>query len=235
MMTTSTNPLVIVEDVTKIYNRGAADEVRAVRGVSVSVSAGEVLVLEGPSGSGKTSLLTVIGCMSRPTSGQVLVDGRRVSRLSEVALTSIRRSTFGFIFQHLHLIPNLSVEDNIMIPMVPTGLSTVEMKQRVRRVLAEMHLEHRRTALAGRISGGEQQRTAVARALVNEPSIVIADEPTAHLDSELSSELLDIFADLNARGTTIIIATHDPRVIEHPIVHRRLLLRDGEAVGESAP
>ena len=235
MTTTSATPLVIVEDITKIYNRGAPDEVRAVRGVSMSVSAGEVLVLEGPSGSGKTSLLTVIGCMSRPTSGQVLVDGRRVSRLSEVALTSIRRSTFGFIFQHLHLIPNLSVEDNIMIPMVPTGLSTVEMKQRVRRVLAEMHLEHRRTALAGRISGGEQQRTAVARALVNEPSIVIADEPTAHLDSELSSELLGIFAYLNARGATIIIATHDPRVIEHPIVHRRLLLGDGALVGERVP
>jgi putative ABC transport system ATP-binding protein len=235
MMTSGANPLVSVDDVTKIYNRGAPDEVRAVRGVSTSVSAGEVLVLEGPSGSGKTSLLTMIGCMSRPTSGQVAVDGRRVSRLSEVALTSIRRSTFGFIFQHLHLIPNLSVEDNIMIPMVPTGLSPVEMKQRVQRVLAEMHLEHRRTALAGRISGGEQQRTAVARALVNRPSIVIADEPTAHLDSELSSELLEIFADLNARGTTVIIATHDPRVIDHPIVHRRLLLRDGEVVGEHAP
>lgn len=235
MTTASTTPLVIVEDVSKIYNRGAPDEVRAVRGVSMSVSAGEVLVLEGPSGSGKTSLLTVIGCMSRPTSGQVVVDGRRVSRLSEVALTSIRRSTFGFIFQHLHLIPNLSVEDNIMIPMVPTGLSTVEMKQRVRKVLAEMHLEHRRTALAGRISGGEQQRTAVARALINEPSIVIADEPTAHLDSALSSELLDILADLNAGGTTIIIATHDPRVIEHPIVDRRLLLGDGALVGERVP
>lgn len=232
MTTASTTPLVIVEDVTKIYNRGAPDEVRAVRGVSMSVSSGEVLVLEGPSGSGKTSLLTVIGCMSRPTSGQVLVGGRRVSRLSEVALTSIRRSTFGFIFQHLHLIPNLSVEDNIMIPMVPTGLSTVEMKQRVRRVLAEMHLEHRRTALAGRISGGEQQRTAVARALVNDPAIVIADEPTAHLDSALSSELLDILADLNSTGTTLIIATHDPRVIEHPIVNRRLLLGDGALVGE---
>lgn len=235
MTTASTTPLVIVEDVSKIYNRGAPDEVRAVRGVSMSVSAGEVLVLEGPSGSGKTSLLTVIGCMSRPTSGQVVVDGRRVSRLSEVALTSIRRSTFGFIFQHLHLIPNLSVEDNIMIPMVPTGLSTVEMKQRVRKVLAEMHLEHRRTALAGRISGGEQQRTAVARALINEPSIVIADEPTAHLDSVLSSELLDILADLNAGGATIIIATHDPRVIEHPIVDRRLLLGDGALVGERVP
>jgi putative ABC transport system ATP-binding protein len=179
--------------------------------------------------------LTVIGCMSRPTSGQVMVGGRRVSRLSEVALTSIRRSTFGFIFQHLHLIPNLSVEDNVMIPMVPTGLSLVEMKQRVRRVLAEMRIEHRRTAPAGRISGGEQQRTAVARALVNQPAIVIADEPTAHLDGKLSSELLDIFADLNASGTTIIIATHDPRVIGHPIVQRRLLLSDGEVVGERTP
>ncbi len=232
MTTGNTTPLVQVEDVTKTYNRGAPDEVRAVRGVSMTVSSGEVLVLEGPSGSGKTSLLTVIGCMSRPTSGQVVVGGRRVSRLSEVALTAIRRSTFGFIFQQLHLIPNLSVEDNVMIPMIPTGLPTAEMKQRVRRVLADMHLEHRLAAPAGRISGGEQQRVAVARALVNEPSIVIADEPTAHLDSKLSSELLEILADLNAGGTTVIIATHDPRVIEHSIVDRRLLLGDGALIDE---
>ena len=233
-MTATDAAMIRVEDVTKVYHPGAPDEVRAVRGVSMTVSKGEVLVLEGPSGSGKTSLLTIIGCMSRPTSGQVMVGDRRVSRLSEVALTSVRRSTFGFIFQHLHLIPNLSVEDDTMLPMIPTGMPAAEMKKRVHRVLNAMHLEERRKAMAGRISGGEQQRTAVARALINDPSIVIADEPTAHLDSKLSSELLDILADLNAAGTTIIIASHDPRVIEHPIVNRRLLLGDGEIIGERA-
>jgi len=228
-------PLVRVEDVTKIYHRGAPDEVRAVRGISMEVTAGEVLVLEGPSGSGKTSLLTIIGCMSRPTSGQVLVGDRRVSRLSETALTSIRRETFGFIFQQLHLIPDLTVKDNVMLPLFPTGMTVNEMNERVDRAIKSMHLEHRRTVRAGRISGGEQQRTAIARALVNEPTIVIADEPTAHLDSELSAELLDNLAELNSAGVTIIIATHDPRVLDHPIVSRRLVVRDGLIVKETPP
>jgi putative ABC transport system ATP-binding protein len=231
-MTAATGPLVLVEEVTKVYHRGEPDEVQAVRGISLSISSGEVLVLEGPSGSGKTSLLTVIGCMSRPTSGQVIIGDRRVSRLSESALTTVRRSTFGFIFQHLHLIPDLSVEDNVMLPLVPTEMAVAEMKERVGRVLESMRIDHRRSALAGRISGGEQQRTAIARALINEPVIIIADEPTAHLDSALSAEFLGILSDLNAAGATIVIATHDPRVMEHPIVDRRVALVDGRVVGE---
>ncbi len=132
---TGAAPLVVVEDVTKTYHSGAPDEVRAVRGVSMSVDRGEVVVLEGPSGSGKTSLLSIIGCMSRPTSGQVTVDGRAVSRLSEVALTTVRRSTFGFIFQHLYLLPDLSVEDNVALPLVPTEVPAAEIEGRVDRVL----------------------------------------------------------------------------------------------------
>lgn len=229
-MSAAGQPLVSVEDVTKLYNRGEPDEVQAVRGVSLTVSAGEVLVLEGPSGSGKTSLLTVIGCMSRPTSGQVVVGGRRVSRLSETALTEVRRSTFGFIFQHLHLIPNLSVEDNVRLPLVPTGMSLEEIRRRVDRVLDSVRIDHRRAAMAGRISGGEQQRTAIARALINDPEVIIADEPTAHLDGALSAELLEFLAGLNSAGTTIVIATHDPRVIEHDLVHRRVALSDGRLV-----
>ena len=235
MTAAAESPLVRVEDVTKIYHLGAPDEVRAVRGISMTVSRGEVLVIEGPSGSGKTSLLTIIGCMSRPTSGQVLVGDRRVSRLSETALTSIRRETFGFIFQHLHLIPDLTVKDNVMLPLFPTRMTVPEMEDRVDRAIRSMRIDHRRSARAGRISGGEQQRTAIARALVNEPTIVIADEPTAHLDSELSAELLNILAELNRAGTTIIFATHDPRVIEHPIVSRRLVVRDGIIVEKTSP
>lgn len=227
---TGSAPLVVVESVTKTYHSGAPDEVRAVRGVSMSVDRGEVLVLEGPSGSGKTSLLSIIGCMSRPTSGQVTVDGRAVSRLSEVALTSVRRSTFGFIFQHLYLLPDLSVEDNVALPLVPTEVPAGEIKDRVDRVLDALAIGHRRTAPVGRISGGEQQRTAIARALINNPAILIADEPTAHLDSALSAELLDILAGLNEAGMTVIIATHDPRVIGHAVVNRRVMIMDGEVV-----
>ncbi|MCU0305037.1 MAG: ABC transporter ATP-binding protein [Thermoanaerobaculales bacterium] len=229
-MRPGTEPLVVVDDVTKTYHRGRPDEVRALRGVSVTVSAGEVLVIEGPSGSGKTSLLTVIGCMSRPTSGQVTIGDRRVSRLTESALTGIRRSTFGFIFQKLHLILDLSVEDNVMLPLVPTGMGAAEMKKRVDEALRAMRIEHRRTAAVGRISGGEQQRTAVARALVNAPTIIIADEPTAHLDGELSAELLAILGQLNDEGTTVVMATHDPRVTAHPAVHRRVVMQDGRIV-----
>ena len=121
-----------------------------------------------------------------------------------------------------------------MLPLYPTGMAVAEMDERVDRALSAMHLEHRRGAKAGRISGGEQQRTAIARALVNEPTIVIADEPTAHLDSVLSAELLEILAELNRSGTTIIIATHDPRVMDHPIVSRRLVVRDGVIVEETS-
>lgn len=234
-MSATGQPLVSVEDVTKVFNRGEPDEVRAVRGVSLTVSAGEVLVIEGPSGSGKTSLLTVIGCMSRPTSGQVVVGGRRVSRLSETALTAVRRSTFGFIFQHLHLIPDLSVEDNVRLPLVPTGMSVEEIRSRVDRVLDSVRIDHRRAAMAGRISGGEQQRTAIARALINDPEVIIADEPTAHLDGALSAELLEVLAGLNSAGTTVVIATHDPRVIEHELVHRRVALSDGRLVSGERP
>jgi putative ABC transport system ATP-binding protein len=223
-------PLVVVDGVTKTYRAGAPDEVRAVRGVSLTVDRGEVVALEGPSGSGKTSLLSLIGCMSRPTSGQVMVDGRAVSRLSEIALTAVRRSTFGFIFQHLYLIPDLSVEDNVGLPLVPTGIRSAEIEIRVGRALDMVAVSHRRRAPVGRISGGEQQRTAIARALINEPAILVADEPTAHLDSALSSELLDILVDLNGRGMTVIIATHDPRVIDHPIVGRRMMIMDGELI-----
>ncbi len=223
--------LIQVEAARKTFHPRRPDAVEAVCGVSLAIAAGEAVVLSGPSGSGKTSLLSLIGCMARPTSGRVIVAGEEVSRLPERFLTLVRRRTFGFIFQHYHLIPELSVRDNVMVPLYPESLSAAEMAHRVATALAEVELE----PLAGRrvayLSGGEQQRVAIARALVNRPQVLIADEPTAHLDSRLSGELMKRFADLKQAGLTLVIATHDPLVCDHPLIDRIILLRDGRLAG----
>ena len=224
--------LIATEDVTKVYNPRRPDEVVAVAGVSLEVGAGEALVLEGPSGSGKTSLLSLIGCMSRPTSGRILVAGRDVARLPENLLTEVRRRRFGFIFQQFNLIPDLSVIDNVMLPLYPIPMKPGEMRGRGRRVLERLDLDGKRHRRVKALSGGEQQRVAIARALVNDPEVVVADEPTAHLDRRLSEELLGILAELKTDGRTLLVATHDPLVFEHPLVDRRLSMRDGLVVGE---
>ena len=221
------NSLILTEEVRKTYHPRQADATEAVAGVSLEIAEGEAVVLRGPSGSGKTSLLSLIGCMSRPTSGRVIVAGQEVSRLPERFLTLVRRRTFGFVFQQYHLIPELSVHDNVMLPLYPEGLSLAEMSQRVTTALAEVELSHLAKRRVSNLSGGEQQRVAIARALVNRPRVLIADEPTAHLDSRLSSTFLDRFSALKQTGLTLVIATHDPLVCEHPLVDRIIDLHDG--------
>ncbi|MBE0576919.1 MAG: ABC transporter ATP-binding protein [Desulfuromonadales bacterium] len=226
------NPLIRTEEVCKTYHPRKADATQAVAGITMQVASGEAVVLKGPSGSGKTSLLSLVGCMTRPTSGRVIVTGEEVSRLPERFLTLVRRRTFGFVFQQYHLIPELSVRDNVMLPLYPERLSANEMGRRVAAALAEVEL----TGLARRrvteLSGGEQQRVAIARALVNEPRVLIADEPTAHLDSRLSTVLLERFAALKQAGLTLVIATHDPQVYTHPLVDRIIELHDGRLCKE---
>jgi len=228
----STRALILTEGVTKVYNPRRPDEVVAVDGVSMHVKRGEVVVLKGPSGSGKTSLLSLLGCMSRPTAGRIVVDGRDVAKLAEGVLTRVRRQEFGFIFQQYHLIPDLSVVENVLLPLYPTGMRFSAMEERAEKVLSKLELEGKRRRKVRRLSGGEQQRVAVARALINEPEIIVADEPTAHLDRRLSEELLHILEDLNRDGKTIIIATHDPLVYEHPLVGRVFSMRDGRIGAE---
>jgi putative ABC transport system ATP-binding protein len=219
--------LITAEGVTKIYNRHRPDEMVAVDGVSLRIHHGEVLVLKGPSGSGKTSLLSLLGCMSRPSSGRITIDGRDVARLSETMLTTIRRRRFGFIFQQFNLIQSLTVLENVLLPLYPVGLGLTEMRRRARAVLGRLELERKQRFSVRQLSGGEQQRVAIARALINEPEIIVADEPTAHLDRVLSEELLRILDDLNREGKTVLIATHDPLVFENPFVDRTLSMRDG--------
>jgi putative ABC transport system ATP-binding protein len=232
---TAGDALIRTDRVTKLYNPHRPDEVRAVQDVTLEVWRGEVVVLKGPSGSGKTSLLSLIGCMSRPTSGRITVGGRDVTRLSEQALTEVRRESFGFIFQQFHLIADLTVMDNAVLPLYPIPVSFAEMTRRAEAVLGRLGLGDKGRRRVRQLSGGEQQRVAVARALVNRPEVLVADEPTAHLDRELSLELLEILEELNRDGRTVVIATHDPLVFEHPMVGRVVAMRDGRIVeGEAA-
>jgi putative ABC transport system ATP-binding protein len=226
------NSLIFTEDVRKTYHPRQADAFEAVAGVTLQVEAGEAIVLRGPSGSGKTSLLSLIGCMSRPTSGRVIVDGQEVSRLPERFLTQVRRRTFGFVFQQYHLIPELTVHDNVMLPLYPESFGLVEMSRRVTAALDKVELTALARRRVTRLSGGEQQRVAIARALVNQPRVLIADEPSAHLDSRLSLALLEHFTALKQAGLTLIIATHDPLVCEHSLVDRIIDLHDGHLVPE---
>jgi putative ABC transport system ATP-binding protein len=220
-------PLIELEQVSKTFHPRQPDEMHAVIDVSLAVEPGAAVVLKGPSGSGKSTLLSLIGCMARPTSGRVMVAGRDVGRLPERFLTEVRRTSFGFIFQQFHLLPEVSVLENVLLPLYPLPLGLKAMRQRAEMQLERFGLAGKRTVRAGSLSGGEQQRVAIARALVNAPRILIADEPTAHLDRHSSLELLGLFAELNREGVTLLIATHDPLVHEHPLITHSFAMRDG--------
>jgi len=223
-------PLIETTDLCKIYNRHRPDEVQALSEVSFSIESGQVAVLKGQSGSGKTSLLSLIGCMARPTSGSIRVAEKDVAKLPERFLAKIRRDSFGFVFQQFNLLRDLSVFDNILLPLYPSELKTTEMHARATQVLEQLDLTAKRQMKIRQLSGGEQQRVAIARALINQPEIIIADEPTAHLDSKLAEELLTILARLKAAGKTIIIATHDPSVYQHKLIDRSYIMHDGSLV-----
>ncbi len=213
--------------VTKLYHEGQPNEVAAVRDVSLCLPLGKVTVLEGPSGSGKTSLLTLMGCLARPTSGRVVLQGEVLSGLPEQHLAQVRRKTFGFAFQRFNLLPGMNVLTNVMLPAYPLGLPYAELVARAQAVLAQLGIAHRAAFAVELLSGGEMQRTAMARALVNDPAIVIADEPTANLDAALTAQFLDIVTALKASGKTVIMSSHDPRITRAPVVDRVVAMADG--------
>jgi putative ABC transport system ATP-binding protein len=226
--------MIELQQISKIFNAGKPNEHVAVDGVSLTIEAGKVTVLRGPSGSGKTTLLSVLGCMARPTSGRIRLLDREVTSLPERFLTEIRRKTFGFIFQQYNLIQGISVIENVMLPAYPIGESFQPLKQRAQNLLRLFNLDHKAAAKVEWLSGGEAQRTAIARALVNNPAVIIADEPTAHLDTKLSRELMDIVNDFKAEGKTILIASHDPIVHDSPVVDRVVDMRDGKISNSGA-
>lgn len=225
--------MIELDDVVKLYNQGRPNEVAAVRGVTLTIDDGRVTVLRGPSGSGKTTLLTLIGCLARPTSGRVRLDGETLSGLPERFLADVRRRAFGFAFQRFNLISGLSALENIMLPAYPLAPGHADLVARARELATQFDVAHRLDLRVDDLSGGEMQRVAIARALINDPRIVIADEPTANLDTALSQQFLDIVATLKARGKTVLMTSHDPRVWGAAMVDRVVDMVDGRLLEAS--
>lgn len=219
--------LIELAAVEKIYNRGEANEVHALHDIDLGVKEGQVVCLHGPSGSGKTTILSIIGCVFPPTSGRATINGKKISRLPDHFLCLYRRMTIGFIFQNFHVLPELSVLENITLPLYPSGISPKKRKQIAAPILEGMGLTHRQNFAAGKISGGELQRVAICRALINDPPIILADEPTAHLDSALALQFMDAVAELKERGKTVVLTSHDSRVYDHPVLDRVITVVDG--------
>jgi len=228
----------------KVFNAGKHNEYAAVRDISLGIEANRVTVLKGASGSGKTTLLSIMGCMARPTSGRMKIHGLQlpgfsedssagveVTSLPERFLTEIRRRTFGFIFQQFHLIKGIKVLENIMLPAYPFGESHGKLRRRVEQLSELFDLKRQASSRVEWLSGGEAQRVAICRALMNDPAVIIADEPTAHLDTKLSRDFMEIVARFKGEGKTTLIASHDPLVYESPVVDRVITLRDGRVEG----
>ena len=214
-----------IENVTRVYKIGKV-ETQALRGVSLSIQSGEFTALTGPSGSGKTTLLQLIGCLDQPTSGKVFINGKDVSHLNRNQRADMRRGTIGFIFQFFALIPTLTAFENIEIPLLLVGQNAHERRARVTELLEAVDLANRAHHRPDQLSGGEQQRVAIARALATKPSLILADEPTANLDTPNGKQVMEIMTRLNQEtGVTFVFATHDPRVI--PYARRQVTLRDG--------
>lgn len=214
--------------VRKVFNAGSPNEYSAINGISLRIDKNKVVVLKGPSGCGKTTLLSIIACMSRPTAGRVKLNDREITSLPERFLTDIRRKTFGFIFQQPNLIPGITVLENVMLPVYPLGEKRVYLKARALDSLNELDLASKATSRIEWLSGGEAQRVSIVRALINNPSIIIADEPTAHLDTKLSRRFMAIIEKFKAEGKTIIITSHDPLVYSSSMVDEIVNLRDGK-------
>jgi len=220
--------LIELERTTKIYNQGKPNEVKALDDVSLQIEGRTMVCLQGASGSGKSTLLAIMGCVFPPTSGRASIAGKQLSRMPDRFLTIHRREKIGFIFQQFNLLPSLSVLDNITLPLLPLGVSPRERKIRARKLMGQLSIGHKENFPAGQVSGGEMQRVAIARALINNQPIILADEPTAHLDSRLSMEFMQIMADLKESGKTIIIASHDILISEHPAIDKIINIKDGQ-------
>ena len=225
------NAIYELRDVTKEFRQGAA-EIKAVNRVDLTVAAGEFLVVAGPSGSGKTTLLQLLGGLDRPTSGELLFEGRDLTRLGDAALARLRLETFGFVFQQFNLIPTLTARENVEAALAPRGLSREERRRLVTTVLVAVGLQDRSAHLPTQLSGGEQQRVAIARALANEPRVLLADEPTGNLDVATGEEVLGLLRRLsNEFGHTVVLITHDQTIAAR--ASRLVRMRDGRI--EPAP
>ncbi len=217
--------VVELQDVSREYQVGDQTTV-ALDGVSLSIERGEFVAIVGPSGSGKSTMMNLIGCLDRPSSGEVKISGAATKDLNDNALTNLRSRSIGFVFQQFQLLPNTTALENVMAPLLYQGVSTKKAKQDATAMLSQLGLAERLNFDRNRLSGGQQQRVAIARALVTSPDIVLADEPTGALDSKTGAQVIDLLKELNAEGRTIILITHDLEIAAS--APRRVFLRDGK-------
>lgn len=224
----SNSPVVIqLENITKTY--GMTDtQVQVLKGVNLSIQEGEYCSIMGTSGSGKSTMMNIIGCLDRPTSGNYYLDGIEVGTLSDDELADIRNLKIGFVFQQFHLLAQLSAIENVMLPMVYAGVAAKEREERAADALTKVGLGNRMENRPNQLSGGQQQRVAIARAIVNRPVLLLADEPTGALDSRTTEEVMQIFTDLNRDGITVILVTHEPDVAKK--TQRIVYFKDGEVL-----
>lgn len=218
------NYIIDVKDIKRNFKLGS-EIVKVLKGVNLQIKKGEYVALMGPSGSGKSTLMNILGCLDTPTSGVYILNGKDVSSLKDDQLAEIRNKEIGFVFQTFNLLPRTTALDNVALPMIYAGKSSSERKERATEVLNLVGLSDRMDHHPNQLSGGQRQRVAVARALVNHPAIILADEPTGNLDTKTSLEIMKLFDDIHAKGNTVILVTHEEDIAEH--AHRIIRLRDG--------
>jgi putative ABC transport system ATP-binding protein len=225
-------PDALIDDVRKVYVMGE-QRVDALAGITASFARGSFWAVMGPSGSGKSTLLNLLGCLDRPTSGRYLLEGQDVGTLSDDALSELRLKHLGFVFQSFNLIPQLTVEENIQLPLYYLGWDQVRSRQRARELAARVGLEERMHHRPAELSGGQQQRVAIARSLANNPNVLLADEPTGNLDSSTGQEIMTLLTELNEQGKTVIMVTHEPHIAA--CARNRLLMKDGRVERVEGP
>jgi len=212
------------EHIAKVYVMGA-EEVHALRDISITIKQGEYVALMGPSGSGKSTLMNMIGCLDTPSSGQYFLDGQDVSRMTDNQLAEVRNKKIGFVFQTFNLLPRSTALENVTLPLIYAGFSKADRIVRGEKVLNQVGLGDRMKHQPNELSGGQRQRVAVARALVNNPALILADEPTGNLDSKTSIEIMGLFEEIHRNGNTIVVVTHEEEIAQH--AHRIIRLKDG--------
>ena len=231
--TGSKDAMIELSNISKIFNAGKASRFTALREIDLTLLAGRVTAFKGPSGSGKTTLLSIIGCMTRPTAGRLKIGGRETTRLPERFLARMRREFFGFVFQRFNLVSGVSVLENVMLPGYTADTPLRRVRERALSLLESLDIGTKIHEPIQHLSGGEQQRAAIARALINDPAFIIADEPTAHLDTDLAQQFVAIIARLKDQGRTVLMGTHDPLLYNSPVVDRVIGMRYGRLVEES--